>query len=140
MARYGVRDHDRSGDRRARPSELRGRLGHILVVEDDPDLAPVLKLVVSSAGYPVDVVATCAEARARLAAGGYGLVLADWALPDGSGIAFADEAKARGAKTIVVTGYAMALPPAAFVGHECLMKPVRADELLDIIERCFAAA
>jgi hypothetical protein len=54
------------------------------------------------------------------------VVVADWRLPDGDGIELADWAARLGAKTVIVSGYLFALPPASTARHEVIMKPVRA--------------
>jgi DNA-binding response OmpR family regulator len=57
----------------------------ILLVEDEEDVREFLALSLRGAGYSVDAVATVAEANQRLQAMIYGLVIADWRLPDGNG-------------------------------------------------------
>ncbi|HEX7968698.1 MAG TPA: response regulator [Stellaceae bacterium] len=110
-------------------------MSRILVVEDDPDIAPLMHETLSRAGYAVAGAKTVSEARSLLQSGAYDLVLTDWKLPDGSGIMLAREAKARGIETLMITGYALSLPPAAFEGHDCLRKPLTADDLLSAIRR-----
>lgn len=58
----------------------------ILVVEDDPVLMDGLKVGLTLAGATVDEVATCADARAALAAGRFDAMVLDLMLPDGSGL------------------------------------------------------
>lgn len=106
----------------------------ILVVEDDPDVTLFVEQTLLRAGYAVTAANSVADARSQLNSGAYDLVLTDWRLPDGSGVVFAREAKATGAATLVITGYALSLPVAAFEGHQCLRKPLRVDELLSAIQ------
>ncbi len=108
--------------------------GSILVVEDDADVAFWIEQTLSRAGYAVTAAKTVAEARSLLKSAAYDLVLADWKLPDGSGVFLAREAKAAGAGTLVMTGYALSLPLAAFEGHGCLRKPMNADDLLGAVQ------
>jgi DNA-binding response OmpR family regulator len=54
----------------------------ILLVEDEPTSREILQYVLSEAGYPVDVSATAAAAHKQLGLISYGLVIADWQLPD----------------------------------------------------------
>ena len=56
----------------------------ILHVEDDPDVASVVQAVVEDVAE-VEVVATLAEARRRLAGDNFQLVILDLTLPDGNG-------------------------------------------------------
>jgi len=117
-----------------------GTKQRILLVEDDWDVRLLLEHVLRDAGYDVDSVDTVAVARMQLAAQDYTLVLADGILADGSGIAIADDAVARGIKTLVITGYVLRLDQKALARHEFLMKPVRPQELLSAVERRIAAA
>ena len=67
-------------------------------------LAGTLLFVLQGAGYIVDLALTVAQAERRLSDQRYGLVVADWRLPDGDGTAFADRAADLGAKTAVYGG------------------------------------
>ncbi len=104
----------------------------ILLVEDDPDVRPLMAHVLMGAGYAVDVVEGVAAARALLASGIYDLVLTDGRLPDGSGIDLAGEAKGRGAVAVLVTAFPLTY---SMEGLDCLMKPVRPSELLLTVRR-----
>jgi DNA-binding response OmpR family regulator len=111
----------------------------ILLVEDDPDVGPLLEHVLLSAGYSVDLVASLGEGLSQLQSRSYNLVLTDVMLPDGSGIGIADTANERGIASLVVTGHAFQIPTADLARHEVLLKPVRARELVGAIERRLAA-
>lgn len=106
----------------------------ILLLEDEPEIADLLMLVLSSDGYEVDLASTVAQARDRLAERSYGLVIADSRLPDGDGIAIADRAADLGAKTAVMSGYVMSAGKAA--RHEVWTKPMRPSEFTVAVERC----
>ncbi len=58
----------------------------ILLVEDDPVLADGVRAGLSIAGFTVDVVSTCADARAALAGARFDALVLDLMLPDGSGL------------------------------------------------------
>lgn len=58
----------------------------ILVVEDDAVLLDGLKVGLGLHGFTVDVVATCADARAALATTEFDAMVLDLMLPDGSGL------------------------------------------------------
>ena len=107
----------------------------ILLVEDDPDVRPLIEHVLLGAGYSVDVAVGVSQARALLATGSYDLVLTDGRLPDGSGIEIADAAKARGIVAVIITGLAMQLGKDELGRHEYLLKPVRPAELLLAVRR-----
>jgi CheY-like chemotaxis protein len=125
---------------RAKPNG-RARVGdrpaRILLVEDDPDVRPLLEHVLLGAGHIVDVAATYAGALELLNTDTvYDLVLSDGRLGDGSGIGVADRAKARGAKTLIITGYALQFPQEDLARHPYIWKPVRGTELLAVVARC----
>jgi DNA-binding NtrC family response regulator len=110
-------------------------MSRILLVEDDPDVGPLLENILLFAGHKVSKVATVAAAQLLLGHRSHDLVLTDINLPDGNGIAIADKAKDLGAKVVLITGYALQIPADQLRRHEYLMKPVRAAELLAVIER-----
>jgi DNA-binding response OmpR family regulator len=108
----------------------------ILLLEDDPEVAELLIAVLHDAGYIVDPARTVAQAESRLAERAYGLVIADWRLPDGDGLSFADRAADMGAKTAILSGYALQMSPEKSARHEIWMKPMRPSELVEAVERC----
>jgi DNA-binding response OmpR family regulator len=110
----------------------------ILLVEDDPDVRPLLEHVLMSTGYKVDSAGTLAEGRQLFERNTYDLVLADVELPDGSGISLADEAKAKGVNALIITGYAFRIPQSELARHEYIMKPSRPRELLAAVARHLA--
>ncbi len=67
------------------PAPAPVRALHVLVVEDAEVLALLLARAFEQRGHRVEVAATVAQARLRLAAGGIDLLLSDLHLPDGSG-------------------------------------------------------
>jgi DNA-binding response OmpR family regulator len=58
----------------------------VLVVEDDAVLLDAVRVGLGLAGATADGVASCADARAALAGGGFDAVVLDVMLPDGSGL------------------------------------------------------
>jgi len=68
----------------------------ILVVEDDPSVAGVLRRVLGRLGATVECVGTGVEALARIAAGGFGLVVLDLGLPDLDGTDVCRTARTHG--------------------------------------------
>lgn len=113
-------------------------MSRILLVEDDPDVRPLLEHMLTVEGYTVDTAGTLAKACWLLEANAYDLVLADAELPDGNGVTVAQQAKDRGITAMVLTGYALRLPKAVLERYEFVMKPVRPRELLDILARRLA--
>src|SRR4051794_41802935 len=94
----------------------------ILLVEDDEDVAEVLKVALVEEGYLVDFAATAAEAWRHLAAHRYALVLSDWRLPDGDGSVIADGGAELGAKTFIMSGFLPEMPLERRGGDRCLVE------------------
>jgi len=107
----------------------------ILLVEDDNEVGHLLDVVLRSEGYAVEYARDAAQARMRLAARSFDLVLADWRLPDGDGIDIAELAAKSGVKTVLMSGYLLQIPADRTAGYELLMKPIRPRELVEAIER-----
>jgi hypothetical protein len=59
----------------------------------------------------------------------------DGVLPDGTGLAVAEDAEWRGIPTIVVTGYGFRFPKRDLAGYPVLLKPARPAELLEAVEQ-----
>jgi two-component system, OmpR family, response regulator len=74
----------------------------LLLVEDSVRLQALLGESLRSAGYPIDVVGTLAEARAAIAEVAYDLLIIDLGLPDGNGMALIHESRAGGHATPVL--------------------------------------
>jgi len=68
----------------------------LLVVEDEPRIAELLRTALGRAGFVADTVATCADARATLAVNPYDAAILDLGLPDGDGLAVIGEARRTG--------------------------------------------
>ncbi len=114
-------------------------MARILLVEDDPDVRPLLEHIIgSAAGLHVTAVESVARAVELLAAQPYDLVLTDVNLPDGSGLAVADKAAELGLRALVFTGYGLSLVPGSLASYDYLLKPVRAPELLKAIRERLA--
>ncbi|WP_457593978.1 response regulator transcription factor [Hydrogenimonas sp.] len=69
---------------------------YILIVDDNPSLQFGLKRVLEEAGYTTFDALNLKEAQARLEEYNYDLILLDWMLPDGSGVAFLDRLRREG--------------------------------------------
>src|SRR5258708_4215037 len=64
------------------------RVRHVrlLVIEDEPRIAEILKSGLRRAGFIVDVVHLCVDAREALALTAYDAAILDLGLPDGDGL------------------------------------------------------
>src|SRR6202049_1561356 len=107
-------------------------VARILLIEDEATSREILELVLSGAGYSVDGAATAAVAHKQLSSTRYGLVIADWLLPDGDGIYIADRAVGLGSRTLIVTGHLSDLPPRTGERHRLLSKPAKPAELIAV--------
>lgn len=129
------------------PAASAGRRGSILVIEDEPDLRDLLRMLLKGDGHHV-TTAPDGPAALALAAGGQirpDLLLADLNLPGGMdglhAAAALRTALARPLPVIVLSGDTSAGALQAIALQDCvhLSKPVKADELGQAIQRLLAA-
>ena len=66
----------------------------LLVVEDEARISEILRLALGRAGFAVDTVRLCAEAREVLSVTAYDAAILDLGLPDGDGIKLLGEIRA----------------------------------------------
>ena len=102
----------------------------ILLVDDDGGVRTTLEGVLVTAGYDVDTASTATGGCKLVEHHCYDLVLADGKLPDGTGMDVADQAMARGIKSIIITGYALSMPGD---NYDIVLKPLTPIELLRIV-------
>ena len=74
----------------------------ILVVEDDPVLSDGLKVGLGLYGATLDIVSSCADGHAALAADDFDALVLDLMLPDGSGLDLLAALRSRGDRTPVL--------------------------------------
>ncbi len=81
----------------------------VLVIEDDTEMAGLLKRIISNKfSIEVDIALDCASAREKLNKHDYGLITLDYRLPDGAGLDLLDEITGGGRPhppVIMVTGH-----------------------------------
>ena len=111
----------------------------ILVVEDETTTREILTELLRAEGYDVDSVATVGAATTCLGSLSYGLVVADWVLPDGNGIDVADQAAQLGSKTLIVSDYLSSLPAGSANRHERLSKKSGYTEILAAVRRAIGS-
>jgi DNA-binding response OmpR family regulator len=68
----------------------------LLIIEDEARIAEILRSALSRAGFAVDAVGRCGDARAALEVNPYDAVILDLGLPDGDGLALLKDMRARG--------------------------------------------
>ena len=118
-----------------------GRTGHILVVEDDPDLRDLMSQLLQGGGHDVEVTPTGQAAVDKMADGSFrpDLVIADYNLPGGlTGLQVAAQLResAPDLPVIILTGDISTRTRQDVTRHRFiqLTKPVKPSELLSTIE------
>lgn len=74
----------------------------VMLVEDDPVFASALKGFLKVKGFAVEHAATCEQARAMLPVASWDVVLLDWCLTDGEGIALLPTLRRQARKASVI--------------------------------------
>ena len=105
--------------------------GRVLVVEDQDPVREMLSTMLTSLGYEVSTASDGAEARARIAADEYQLLVSDIVLPDTTGVELAHEFRTRrpSLAVLLVSGYAEETVRARGVELKFLQKPFRLADL-----------
>lgn len=111
---------------------------HVLVVDDEPDLRALYELALLRGGYQVTGVGDLAQARERLLAQRFDVVITDMRLPDGLGIDLLRQLRdeCRSERCVVITAYGSAdnavesLKAGAF---DYLTKPVDIQQFRSVI-------
>jgi DNA-binding response OmpR family regulator len=117
--------------------------GHILIVEDDPEMLDLLRKVLEKDGYRVSLAADGHDAALRLAADPADLVITDLIMPRGSGLELLQTIRQGNPNlpVIIVTAFgdwhtysrAPELGAAAF-----LSKPLKLAELTAVVHAALA--
>ncbi|NIR48097.1 response regulator [candidate division KSB1 bacterium] len=116
-------------------------MGHkILVIEDQEQLALVLKEYLGDCGFSVQIATTGREALNKVEQSKFGVLVTDFKLPDMDGLAVAEKARERSPslKIVFVTGYKMQLKKSKIqVGPDCqiIEKPCRPKKILEAINK-----
>jgi DNA-binding response OmpR family regulator len=111
----------------------------ILLVEDEEKLARFLVRGLREEGHQVDHCTHVADARSRLSTLGYDVVVLDWMLPDGDGIALLEQLRRDGHRTPVLMLTARGATPEKVLGlrsgaDDYVTKPFDFEELLARID------
>lgn len=111
----------------------------ILLVEDEDKLARFLLRGLREEGHGVDHCAFLEDARARLALLAYDVVILDWVLPDGDGVALLERMRRDGDRTPVLMLTARGTTPEKVLGlrsgaDDYVSKPFDFEELLARLE------
>jgi two-component system, NtrC family, response regulator HydG len=133
-----LRTSDQNATNR-KPSPTRG---HILIVDDDRFFTKVLKIILTGETFEVSCAASLSEARELVLRKPFDAIISDLRIPDGDdGLTLLQELRKKGDSIpfIMLTGfgevdnYMLAMNAGA---SDYLNKPVQAEELIAVIERC----
>ena len=107
----------------------------LLLVEDEQELARLVKANLGREGFAVDTVERLADARAALAAARYDAILLDLSLPDGDGLSLLAELRRAADVTPIIAVTARDAIDARVAGlnagaDDYLVKPFALSELL----------
>jgi|SRR6185312_5735793 len=117
-------------------------MARILLVEDHIEVRAVFEEILLEAGYEVDATSTLQGASELLSCRDYNVLVADGALPDGTGMMLADKASEKGIPTLIITGNAALLLGGVgldFRKHRVLLKPVRSEQLIEAVATALRA-
>ncbi len=115
----------------------------VLICEDDPDMATLLRLIIDDMNYDVEVCATAEEAKKLLAQNEFSAMTLDLNLPDSDGVSFikdlrSDE-KTKDLPILVVSASAgdgqEALNGSAITLSDWLEKPLDVEKLRSAVAR-----
>lgn len=109
--------------------------GHLLIVEDDPRMVRALTRMLRREGYEIHSAESAARAVEMASSEAMDLIILDWVLPDGDGLAVVKSLRAAGIKcpVMILTGNPdSANPVAAFDAgaDDFVIKLGNPDELL----------
>lgn len=115
----------------------------ILVCEDDPDIAMLLKLMLQQAGFQIDVACNAEKAKELLETNSYQVMTLDLALPGQDGISLIRELQlqeqTRLLSIVVVSAKAQQgraeLGEAGFAVVDWLDKPINKDRLVNVCQQ-----
>lgn len=109
---------------------------HVLIVEDDADIAELLGELLTQEGYAIAIAANAAEGLRAMRSRRFALVLTDHRMPGQTGLAMLHEAESEGllagVPVLIVSAEADALRDAPW---RTLRKPVDFDVLLEEVHR-----
>jgi CheY-like chemotaxis protein len=131
--------HDAGGDTYAPAS------AYVLVVDDETAVRDFLKRCLEGAGYAVQVASSAAEALELMMNAPAALVLCDVRMPGQDGLWLADRLHAHWPNTAVVMATAIddmqtVNQSRALGAVDYISKPIRPDQLIDVVRRATASA
>ena len=118
-------------------------MSHILLVEDDLTYSRVVKTFLDKNSFEVTTTTKVKEAQNILTDGKFDLIIADFRLPDGTGMELLQWAKANFPRlqVILITHYSdirIAIKAMKLGAFEYITKPINPDELLTTVKESLA--
>ena len=127
------------------PHIVRGKTAaaEVLIVEDDPDIAALIRHMLAGAGYDADIAYSAEEAREKLKLGRYQLMTLDITMPGEGGISLLrslrDDVKTQQLPVVVVSAQADEtknyLQGGAVGVLDWLSKPIEQNRLIDVVNQ-----
>jgi DNA-binding NtrC family response regulator len=107
----------------------------VLIIDDDKSITRTFARILQKNGYATDTAQTGKEAMQKANAKFYAVALIDICLPDLNGIKLLDKLADHGNKMvkIIITGFPTMAPIKGVDADAYLLKPVKPQELLSII-------
>jgi len=113
----------------------------ILIIDDDPHFLRVLQRILSGEQFVVTATSNSCEAAELLRSGSFDLVICDLRMPDCDGLNLLQSIRTDGNETpvIILTAYGEVdtyLEAMNAGATEYLNKPIKSDELLQVVRNC----
>jgi two-component system, NtrC family, response regulator HydG len=118
-------------------------MAHILLVEDDLTYSRIVKTFLEKNSFEVTTTTKVREAQTILNSGKFELIIADFRLPDGTGMELLQWAKSNfpHLQVILITHYSdirIAIKAMKLGAFEYITKPINPDELLATVQESLA--
>ncbi len=118
-------------------------MAHILLVEDDLTYSRIVKTFLEKNSFEVTTTTKVKEAQTILSTGKFELIIADFRLPDGTGMELLQWAKSNfpHLQVILITHYSdirIAIKAMKLGAFEYITKPINPDELLATVKESLA--
>ncbi len=126
--------------------QSKGLRPKVLIIEDDPDVGRLLKMIVGEIGFDTELVTSTADAETRLKEGGFSAMTVDIGLPDRDGMSLIQDLRARDTMNdipVVVISAHSPKPDAELAGDafkifDWLKKPIDVERLREGLLRAVA--
>ncbi|EAZ80769.1 sigma-54-dependent transcriptional regulator [Algoriphagus machipongonensis] len=117
---------------------------HILLIEDDLTYSRIVKTFLEKNGYSVETCTKVKDAQQILSSKSFDLIIADFRLPDGTGMELLQWSKSKFPQTqvILITHYSdirIAIKAMKLGAFEYITKPINPDELLATVKESLSA-